>query len=249
MASKLNYTVAPHLSEFTLPFPTFRTTRPDLTDYVGGALIFSRTARTKSNQEGEEKTKEENSDGSSASQPLRVLLLQRSYDDSWGGHWEGPGGSCDPEDATLLDGVAREVLEETGLHVSRFVDLVAVDRWVRTRPDRVQVAAKFTFIVEVQEARPAVSVKDTGSGEDGLPADKLDDGRVVEGLERRWEERVTLDPAEHRAFEWVTEEDIREGNLDGDEDEDAVAKGKYKSFGQQGETILKAFRMLSEKVQ
>jgi 8-oxo-dGTP diphosphatase len=44
----------------------------------------------------------------------RVLLLRRAPWDSMPGHWELPGGKVDPEEP-LLDGLAREIEEETGL--------------------------------------------------------------------------------------------------------------------------------------
>ncbi|KAL4782139.1 NUDIX hydrolase domain-like protein [Aspergillus varians] len=236
MGPQFNYTVAPHLEEFTVSFATFRAARPKYVHYVGGALIFSRIATCP--EYGRNGTGKE-SEGQTQGQqrPLRILLLQRAFEDSYGGQWEGPGGSCDPEDETILDGVAREVLEESGLHVSRFVELAGKHEWVKLRPDRVELAVKYTFIVEVHEARPAVP--GDGQDENGLPTDKLEKGTVVPGLGRRWEEKVKLAPAEHRAFEWVTEEEVREG----DENE----SGKYKSFGNQGKTILDAFQMFRER--
>ncbi|KAL4928643.1 FAD binding domain-containing protein [Aspergillus undulatus] len=229
-----NYTVAPHLQHFAVPFPTFRAANPQYTCYVGGGLIFSRTASaTDQDQNHKER-------GGKGDPPLRILLLQRSYEDSYGGQWEGPGGSCDPEDETLLDGVAREILEESGLHVSRFVELAGKDEWVRQRPGQIIVAAKFTFIVEVHEAKaavPGLGVQEEEK-EDGLPAAKLDDGTVVPALERRWEDLVKLDPAEHRAFEWVTEEEVKEAEND--------SSGKFKSFANQGRTMLEGFRILRE---
>ncbi|KAL3469637.1 NUDIX hydrolase domain-like protein [Aspergillus californicus] len=225
MSPEFNYTVAPHLEEYNVPFSTFRATRPEISYYIGGGLIFSRSA-TNTDSQGQGK------------EDLRILLLQRSYEDSYGGHWEGPGGSCEDEDQTLLDGVSREVFEESGLHVTRFVELVGVNEWTVLRPDRVHNAAKFTFIVEVHEAKPAVSDSGFGLGkleETGLPADKLGDGVVVPGLSRRWDDAVKLDPAEHRAFEWASEEEIREG--------------KFMSFGQQGMMVLKAFQIMNEQVQ
>ncbi|KAL4746518.1 hypothetical protein BDW72DRAFT_207266 [Aspergillus terricola var. indicus] len=227
MHSKFNYTVAPHLEHFAVPFPEFRAANPQYTHFVGGGLIFSRTA-TKNIHEGTEMEE----------RPLCVLLLQRSFEDSYGGQWEGPGGSCDPEDESILDGVAREVFEESGLHVSRFVELVAKTEWVKQRPDLVELAAKFTFIVEVHEAK-AVTSASKGTGQDaGLPADKVNDGTVSQSLGRRWEEMVKLDPAEHRDFEWVTEKEVREA-------EDGT--GRFKSFANMGKTLLEAFRMLRER--
>lgn len=47
----------------------------------------------------------------------RFLLLQRSYEDSYNpGLWEFPGGKVDGGEDSL-DGLKREVLEETGLKI------------------------------------------------------------------------------------------------------------------------------------
>lgn len=48
----------------------------------------------------------------------RVLLIQRSSQDSWPNCWEIPGGACDDEDESILHGVARELWEESGLVAS-----------------------------------------------------------------------------------------------------------------------------------
>ncbi|KAL4736367.1 NUDIX hydrolase domain-like protein [Aspergillus similis] len=227
MHSKFNYTVAPHLEHFAVPFPEFRAAHPQYAHFVGGGLIFSRTA-AKGIHEGTDIEE----------RPLRVLLLQRSFEDSYGGHWEGPGGSCDPDDCSILDGVAREVLEECGLHVSRFVELVGKTEWVKPRPDLVELTAKFTFIVEVHEAKAVTSATEGRAQDAGLPADKLADGTVAPSLERRWEEMVKLDPAEHRDFGWVTEKEVMEAEN---------GTGNFRSFANMGKTILEAFRMLRDR--
>jgi 8-oxo-dGTP pyrophosphatase MutT (NUDIX family) len=52
-------------------------------------------------------------------QPRKLLLLQRSADEeTLPNMYELPGGNCDPEDATVLETVAREAREETGLIIS-----------------------------------------------------------------------------------------------------------------------------------
>src|SRR5947209_1199950 len=45
----------------------------------------------------------------------RILLIQRSADDSMPNRWEIPGGGCDDEDESILYSVARELWEEAGL--------------------------------------------------------------------------------------------------------------------------------------
>lgn len=194
----MNMEIPLHLSEFTLPLPAFSKTRPHLTDFVVGGLIFSKPPPT---------------DPTTAP---RILLLQRAATDAFPGFWEGPGGLVEPTDASIVAGVAREVLEESGLHVRRVVDLVAVDEWVQMKPDRVHRVAKFTFLVEVEEAQ-AQSETRTGLA--------------------RWEEGVLLAPEEHQAFVWATEEEVREG-VEGGE------RAKYRFVGVQGENLLKAFGMV-----
>ncbi|KAJ0415177.1 NUDIX hydrolase domain-like protein [Aspergillus carlsbadensis] len=233
MTLKFNYTVAPHLEEFNLPFPAFRATKPQYTHFIGGGLIFSRSPNL---PRGRDRPLDD-------SDTLRVLLLQRALHDAYPGAWEGPGGSCEDEDETLLYGVAREVFEECGLRVSRFVELVATDEWVKVKPDEVIRAKKYTFLVEIEEGIPAVSASVTGNGDegnegDGLPADKLAVGTVDSGLARRWEDLVVLDPEEHRDFEWATEEEVLVGVETGE--------GRYQSFAKHGPHILEGFRIVKE---
>ncbi|KAL2840886.1 NUDIX hydrolase domain-like protein [Aspergillus pseudoustus] len=223
MALKFNYTVAPHLEEFNLPFPAFRAKKPQYTHFIGGGLIFSRSPNL---PRGSDRPLEDDNN-------IRILLLQRALHDAYPGAWEGPGGSCEYDDESLLYGVAREVFEECGLRVSRFVELVATDEWVKLKPDEVVKAKKYTFLVEIEEGKPAVSVNG-----DGVPADKLPDGTIDSGLARRWEDLVKLDPEEHRDFEWATEEEVRVGVETGN--------GRYKSFAKHGPHILEGFRIMNE---
>lgn len=55
----------------------------------------------------------------SASTPVKILLLQRSPNDSMPNLWEIPGGGCDEEDPSILHGAARELWEEAGLVAKR----------------------------------------------------------------------------------------------------------------------------------
>jgi mutator protein MutT len=48
----------------------------------------------------------------------QILLIQRSADDHWPGHWEFPRGKCDHgKDEDTIKCVKREVKEETGLDI------------------------------------------------------------------------------------------------------------------------------------
>ncbi|EAW06821.1 NUDIX hydrolase [Aspergillus clavatus NRRL 1] len=206
MTNISSFTVPPHLAEYNAPLAEFTASKPHFTDFVVSGLVFSQSYP--------------DSIPKDTSRP-RILLLQRAETDSYPGYWEGPGGMCERTDATLLTGVAREVLEESGLHVSRFVDLVAVDEWERVLHDEVHRVAKFTFLVEVHEADPA-----TGS----VPSADVEVGVAPE----RWEDGVKLEQTEHQAFVWATEEEVRAS---------AEGEGKYKFMGNQGRNLLKAFEM------
>jgi 8-oxo-dGTP pyrophosphatase MutT (NUDIX family) len=208
------YTIAPHLKYFNIPFTDFIAARPEFDAFAVGGYIFAQATTATPDDAGS---------------PPRTLLLQRALTDSMPGCWEGAGGAAEPhEDRTLLDGVVREVFEETGLHVSRFVELVAVDVWMHTRRsngDRIRII-KYSFIVEVHEARRQLA----------------DGTRQSVGID---EIPVKLEATEHQAFAWALEEDVR--------DSLQTRQGKYQlplpSQGHQGPNILRAFELFTEQQQ
>lgn len=66
----------------------------------------------------------------------RVLLIRRGHE-PMKGQWSLPGGALEVGE-TLLEGVQREVKEETGLEVLPVALIEAVDRISRDGEDRVQ---------------------------------------------------------------------------------------------------------------
>ncbi|KEF58566.1 uncharacterized protein A1O9_06492 [Exophiala aquamarina CBS 119918] len=114
----------------------------------------------------------------------KLLLIQRSVHDSMPGKWEIPGGGCDPEDPSMLYSVARELWEEAGLKATRIGPLVGgTDHIFLTRTGNL--VCKFSFLVDVEKTR----------GDDG------GENSVS----------VKLDPNEHQAFVWATEQEVRAG--------------------------------------
>lgn len=202
------YTVAPHLQYFTVPFGEFIASRPEFESFGVGGYIFSQNETISPDSKV----------------PRRTLLLQRALTDSMPGCWEGPGGSSELDDKSLLDGVVREVLEETGLHVSKITDLAAVDGWTHTRRrDGVKIRiAKYSFIVEVHEAFRQLS----------------DGSKVPVATE---DIPVRLEATEHQAFEWATEEEVQRSVQ--------TEQGKYKlpAWGHQGPNILRSFEVVREQ--
>ncbi|OJJ45084.1 hypothetical protein ASPZODRAFT_17995 [Penicilliopsis zonata CBS 506.65] len=173
----MTFEFSQHLTEFNVPLSTFLRSRP-FTHVAVGAYIYS-------SKEGEK----------------TVLLLQRSESDSYPLHWEGPGGACEEDDESMLSGAAREITEETGLHVRRFEDVISLDEWEDVKHGAARRFCKIVFLA-----------------------------RVCEDSHQGWEEeRVLLDPKEHRAFVWATEADVQ-----GD---------RYKFIGVQRETCLRGFNM------
>ncbi|KAK8133694.1 hypothetical protein PG984_005706 [Apiospora sp. TS-2023a] len=167
-------------------------------------------------------------------QPRRILLVQRSRHDYGGLCWEIPGGSCDPHDASILDAAARELVEEAGLRVRRFVAVVDQQRheWV----DRGEVWRKLTFIVE---AEAEVGGDDKFSGEErggrdgkGEEVEEEFNGRRSTPL------RVQLDPEEHEDFVWASREDLLAGG---------VGEQKFTWIqDEQRQVILRAFDIVEQ---
>ncbi|KAJ5120957.1 uncharacterized protein N7515_010345 [Penicillium bovifimosum] len=198
----MTYTVASHLDYFKVPLADFAAARPEFDGFAVGGYIFSHADPTP-----------------------RVLLLQRALTDSMPGCWECPGGASELEaDGTLLDSVVREILEESGLHVSHIVDLVAVDCWAHHRRNGATIRlSKYSFLVEVRESHQ----KSAGNWE-YVPTLQIP---------------VKLDPLEHQQFEWATEEHAQLSVQS--------TNGRYKlplgHMGHQGRNILRAFEMIKER--
>ncbi|KAK8087247.1 NUDIX domain-containing protein [Apiospora phragmitis] len=132
--------------------------------------------------------------------PKKILLVQRSRHDYGGLCWEIPGGSCDPHDASILDAAARELAEEAGLRVRRFV--AVVDRQRHEWLDRGEIWRKVTFIVEAEA---------DDDEDDELSAEKRGEDETDEG--RRSPLRVRLDPEEHEDFVWASLVDLVAGGV------------------------------------
>ncbi|RAL17448.1 NUDIX hydrolase [Aspergillus homomorphus CBS 101889] len=213
--STSNFSYAAHLYPYAHPLPTIIPTilphLPPRTHIVAGGLIFQPP--------------------STETQEPKILLLRRALTDSLPGIWEIPGGSCDPAtDASVLAGAAREIREETGLMVARFVELVAVDEWERVRVDGVRKVVKFTFLVEVEGPTSISGDRGVGSAP----------GEVGSG--DCW---IRLDPAEHDAFVWATEEEVRRGFVPLGESDGEEAGVRLRFLETQRRNYLEGFRVFA----
>ncbi|KAI3005951.1 hypothetical protein CBS147346_3978 [Aspergillus niger] len=134
LLSKYPFLLSPLSSLPTTHYPTY-------TDFGVGAYIFTTKPQLQQNN------------SNPTSKPL-LLLLHRSPTDSYPLHWESTGGGADPSlDDTLLSALCRETVEETGLQVTKVVDLVAVDEWRKALPggQGEKKVIKWGFLVEVEE--------------------------------------------------------------------------------------------------
>lgn len=124
---------------------------------------------------------------SSAVSSARILLVQRAALDSMPHKWELPGGAVDGEDVTILDGCARELLEETGLTAVRILRRVTEGAGgealtVFTNSSGKRIFCKFVFEVD-----------------------------VADGAE------IVLDPDEHQDWVWASEQEVVEGRVAGED--------------------------------
>ncbi|OCL13553.1 hypothetical protein AOQ84DRAFT_265720, partial [Glonium stellatum] len=128
--------------------------------------------------------------GAMVFQEDRLLLVQRSASErAFPNLWEIPGGSCEDSDETILHGVVRELQEEAGLKVAKFVRQVTQFDWEDSLPHHQPQKRWVKLIFEVE-----VEVE---NGKEGT--ERLD---------------VILDPNEHQRYLWATEEEIRKDKSD-----------------------------------
>ena len=193
----------------------------------------------------------------------RLLLVQRAATErAFPNLWEVPGGSSEGTDPTVLHSVAREVFEETGLHLTRFVRQVGkgveftsssniVDENGVLKPRRVFL--KLTFAIEVAELEfGGLNHSLTSRHHNGLSnvGEMPSDSASVDATSADPTTHasscssspsfpppsvvITLDPEEHQRYAWVTEESFNKPD----------ALNNYATISEhQRETILQAFAL------
>jgi 8-oxo-dGTP diphosphatase len=77
----------------------------------------------------------------------KVLIIQRASDDDYmPGLWEIPSGKREPEEKTI-DGVKREVEEETGIKVE-VGDPIGIFEYKVEKPDEIRSVTQICFLVK-----------------------------------------------------------------------------------------------------
>ncbi len=99
----------------------------------------------------------------------RVVLIRRRYE-PLAGHWSLPGGSLEVGES-LAAGVAREMLEETGLEVEVGAVVEVFDRIMYDDQQRV----RFHFVLVDFLCRPVGGVLQAGSDVDAAVFATLDE--------------------------------------------------------------------------
>ncbi|KAK1596930.1 NUDIX hydrolase domain-like protein [Colletotrichum navitas] len=218
----LSYTTAPAVLPYTLRFHPYRpSSSPHHTHRlcVSAAVLAPAPAAPST------------SAGGAAATP-RILLLRRSAREKALPHrWELPGGGADPPDRDALAAAARELWEETGLRAARFVALVGCYQWEGAGPGVPATAVPGdqgwgladggvgVGVVEASSAAANTKEADTMAAEAAGAAAGRDTWRkytyLVEVEAAAGEEgaaaEVVVDPEEHDAFVWATEEEVRAG--------------------------------------
>ncbi|KAK4692266.1 hypothetical protein P7C71_g4903, partial [Lecanoromycetidae sp. Uapishka_2] len=152
------------------PLTSFISSHPQFTTFVTGAFIYHNT---------------------------RLLLVQRSKTDSLPSKWEVPGGGSETSDPTILHSLAREVFEETGLMLTRFVRQIGEGQEFQL--GRRGWCLKLNFEIEVEEI--------PGGRQSGVH-------RHENEKERKDTVEIRLDPEEHQAYVWASRDDIWDGSYD-----------------------------------
>ncbi len=212
------YTFDASLAVFNISKAAFLAANPHIARVMAAAMVFRPNP--------------------SASGPPQALLICRAATDTYPLTWEVPGGSVDASDATILDGVARELWEESGLVAAHMAAPILM--------------APEGTLTEDMRARLGIQPQDEtlGIGADRLTVTFTETGNLWAKLTAlvtvQSTDAVVLRPEEHGEATWVTEADVVRGEFPGTEG----AEGKKIAFLSDGvrRTILDGFRVYAQSV-
>lgn len=174
------------LSHLAIPLETFLKENPKYHMLAVGAFIFT----------------------SPDQKPPRFLLVQRAATElSFPNLWEVPGGSSEFSDPTVLHSVAREVFEETGLHLTRFIRQIG--KGIEFINSRKKQCLKLSFEIQVAELSKTREelVKDMELTSTAVASTVDNAASPTDFIP------ITLDPEEHQNYTWVTEDELKKHTL------------------------------------
>jgi len=76
----------------------------------------------------------------------KFLLIQRTITDHFGGEWEFPGG-CIEQNETVLDALARELFEETGITIKNISNYLGNMEYL-SRLGTGKIIREFIFVID-----------------------------------------------------------------------------------------------------
>ena len=184
----------------------------------------------------------------------RILLVQRATTErGFPNLWEIPGGTAESSDPTILHSVAREVFEETGLHLVRFVRQIGNgEEFLIGGKHNRRNCLKLSFEIEVVEIGNPLLAKLSN------PLHKYehhheDENEAAKDIPTLETIHIDLDPKEHQAARWATEKDLKmatcflsSGELGTDKKMSDIAhmEGDLRLVSEdQRQLILEAFRL------
>ncbi|XWW93352.1 hypothetical protein V2A60_001285 [Cordyceps javanica] len=232
------YTFDASLAGFNISKAAYIAANPHIARVMAAAMVF------RPDPSAAPTTAASSSSSSSSSSPPQALLICRAATDTYPLKWEVPGGSVDGTDATILDGVARELWEESGLRAAHMAAPILMS------PEDADDDGGLT---ESVRAGLGIQPEDEalGLGADGLTVTFVETGNlwakltVLATVHGGGADEVRLTPEEHGEAAWVTEEEVRRAELPPREGETVRRRMDFVSDGVR-RSILDGFRVYAE---
>lgn len=143
------YNFPPSLAQYNIPLDQVIAQNAPRNTIGVGAFVFRQL-------QSAQNTDTDSGDISGGNHPRQLLLIRRSASEkAYPCMYEVPGGGAEapPIDSTLLDSVARELFEETGLTAKTILRLIDTADFEGRRGDKWR---KFNFEVEVHDSECVV---------------------------------------------------------------------------------------------
>ncbi|KAI0100778.1 NUDIX hydrolase domain-like protein [Nemania sp. FL0031] len=170
--------------------------------------------------------------------PPKVLLVQRAPTDSMPLLWETPGGGCDNENESMLRACARELKEEAGLEAVSIGPLIP---------------CPYAGGMATAEKNPD---EDDIDWEKWAKIKRSHFFRTRKGclvakyyfmVETSQTDKVVLNPAEHVAYLWATEEEVRNKKMKGEGGQEGMELKI--TTEEQRLVLLEAFEQWNESIE